>query len=69
MNTRKNIPRLPVSAAASALARFRARNLLFITTDQQRQDSLPCYGLGHFHADGHWGTCSDRKQDYKSSSS
>ena len=22
-----------------------ARNLLFITTDQQRWDSLPCYGL------------------------
>lgn len=24
-------------------------NLLFITTDQQRWDSLPCYGLGFMH--------------------
>lgn len=27
-----------------------ARNLLFITTDQQRFDSLPCYGRGFVKA-------------------
>ena len=29
-----------------------AKNLLFITTDQQRWDSLPCYGLDFMHTPG-----------------
>ena len=29
---------------------MKARNLLFITTDQQRFDSLPCYGLDFVQA-------------------